>query len=212
MGAPLPETDNVFRSAHHPIVFRRNIFRPGPFLRLYNNPDPRTIEASFVCQRYAPELCYVHSYGCRISRGRNQNRRPEARDVYCGAYNLKVGTMRGLATTNGLRGVIVRADVVHQIENNEIAHAALKIELDQNVQEDAIEGVKTAIVDRLWYWSYGPLLHRCYADRNLVPHPNTRLPPGLSGQYVESRSVAKRMCDLVRFGFLYAAWKAHLIS
>jgi hypothetical protein len=212
MGAPLPQTDNVFRGAHHPIVFKKSIFRPGPFLRLYNEQNPRLIEASFVCQRYAPELCYVHSYGCRNSRERNRRRRSGEGDVYCGAYQLKVATVRGLPNTVGLTHVVVTMDIVHQIENDQIAHAALKIELNQNVPEAAIEGIKTAIVDRLWRWSHGPVLHRCKTDRKLVPHPNTLLPTGPAGAYIEDRTIRTRIWYLVRFWFLLAAWKLGLAS
>jgi len=206
MGKPLQQTDNVFRGAHHPVVFRKNLFQPGPFLRLWNDDNPRTIEASFIWQRYAPALSHVHSFGCRTSKQRNHTRRPDKKDVYCGAYNLKVSDIRGLASIEGLSEVAT-ADITHEVENNEIAHASLKIELDAGVHEDAIEGVKTAIVACLWRRSCGPLLHRCNVDCNLAPHPSAQLPLGPSGPYVEDRSIGMRIFYLIRFWFVYTAWK-----
>jgi hypothetical protein len=132
MSAVIPQNDNLFRGAHHPVAFRKRAFQYSKFIKLYSD-TPGLVEASFIWERYAPTLSFVHAYGCRTSKKRNQNR-PEKRDIYCGAYQLNAWHIRGLATTEGLSEVVT-ADVIHQVEDNEIAHASLRVVLRDGIGE-----------------------------------------------------------------------------
>jgi hypothetical protein len=153
-------------------------------------------------------LSYVHAYGCRTSRRRNQNR-PEKRDIYCGAYRLNARHIRGLATTEGLPEVAT-ADVVHEVEDNEIAHASLRVVLRDGIGEEDIEGVKTVIADRIWNNSRGPITHKCDGDSDLNPHPNVNLEAAPLGPYVDDRPSMRRVWFLVRFWWLYFGWKVQM--
>jgi hypothetical protein len=197
----LPPNDNIFRGAHHPYAFQNRAFRHSKLIKLYTDPQaPRNIEASVVWERYAPTLSLVHAYGCRTSRQRNA--RGGSRDVYCGAYQLKVRHIRNLAATPNLPEVAT-ADIVHKVENNELAHASCFITLHENVDEETIEAVKTAIAACLWNDSRGPLSHICIADLNLNPHPNERLERTPQGLYFDDRSRLQRMWAWVRYWFLF---------
>ena len=202
----IPPRDNLFRGAHHPVAFQKRVFRHAKFIKLYvGEDDPRRIEASFVWDRYAPTPSLVHAHGCRVSAGRN-HRQPTKRDVYCGFYQLVARHVRSLAAIAGLPEVAT-ADVVHQIENNELAHAACIIRLHDEIDEEAIEGIKTVIADRLWSGCRGPLTHSCKMDRDLDPHPNGSLEEAPLGHYSDDRSVAQRALCLVRYGLLVVLWK-----
>ena len=175
-------------------------------MQLYNDTNPRFIEASFVWERYAPLMSYVHAYGCRNSKRRNQQRGSRSRDVYCGSYQLLASAIRGLENTTGLPEVAT-ADVIHCIENNEIAHASLQIRLRDTVPEDDLEGVKTAIVDRIWNCSRGPLRHACSGDKDLKPHPNANLTLAPLGPFVANISIAQQVWRVARYWWSYLVWK-----
>jgi hypothetical protein len=100
--------------------------------------------------------------------------RTKARDriIYCGAYVFTVDAVRELGGARGLPE-IVSADVVHMIEDGEVAHAALLVTLHPGTPN--VEGTKTAIVDRLWQVTGGPLKHICDGDNDLKDHPNQYL-------------------------------------
>jgi hypothetical protein len=104
---------------------------------------------------------------------RNQGRtKAKDRRIYCGAYVFTVDAVRKLRGTKGLPEV-VSADVVHKIEDGEVAHAALLIELHPGTTN--VEGTKTAIIDRLWQVSGGPLKHTCECDHDVKNHPSQNL-------------------------------------
>jgi hypothetical protein len=206
MTTVIPPRDNIFRGAHHPVAFQKKNFRHAMFMKLYSAEDnPRQIEASFIWDRYAPTPSLVHAYGCRVSTARNQ-RQSRNRNVYCGSYHLKVDYVRSLAATEGLPEVAT-ADMIHQIENNELAHAACIIRLRDETDEEAIEGIKTVIAERLWNGSRGPLTHTCTTDRDLDPHPNSGLDEAPLGGYSDDRSLVKRALCLARYGLLLVLWK-----
>jgi hypothetical protein len=75
----------------------------------------------------------------------------------------------------------------------------LQIRLVDGVVGDAIEDVKTAIIDRLWHASTGPTLCTCSIDRELEPHPRTMLHGAPGGPYTDDRSLARQLWHLVRF-------------
>jgi hypothetical protein len=209
MSAAIPQNANLFRGAHHPVAFQKQVFRYAKFMMLYSGDEnPGVIEASFIWERYAPTLSRVHSYGCRISNRRNQ-KKPKTRDVYCGAFHINACHIRGLATTDGLPEVTT-ADVVHHVEANEIAHASLRVVLRDGIGEDDIEGVKTVIVDRIWNNSRGPLAHKCEGDKDLNPHPSANLSAAPLGPYVDQRSKARRLWCLARFWWLCFVWKVQM--
>ena len=207
MTTVIPPGDNLFRGAHYPLAFRKTVFRRAKFIKLYwDATNPTLIEASFVWDRYAPTEGLVHAYGCRVSYRRN-HRKPDKRDIYCGVYHLKVSHVRGLAATAGLPEVAT-ADVVHQIEDNEIAHVGCDIRLGAAADEEGIEGIKTVIVDRLWSGCRGPLTHTCQMDRDLDPHPNNNLEVASLGPYLDDRTVIQRAWCLARYWLLMFVWKA----
>jgi hypothetical protein len=207
MSDAIPPTDNVFRGAHYPVAFKGKIFQYGKFINLVSDDkNPRFVEASFIWQRYAPSLFHVHAYGCRTARKRNK-KKPKSRHVYCGAYHLGASTVRQLARTAELPEVLT-ADIVHKIENDEIAHAALKVELRDDVDEEAAEHVKTVIADRLWNGSRGPSKHRCRVDRKLTAHPSAAHDIAPLGSYVDDRTISQQVFYLIRYWYLYFVWKA----
>jgi len=137
--------------------------------------DEGAIRGSLALERFAPTLVDVHAYGCRLAARRNEALREKgsltakSRRVYCGSYRLNVRSVRALVGTEGLDEV-AEADVTHLVEEGEIAHGDLRIVLRERVGD--IEGLKTAIADRLWNSSCGPIVHVCPSDRDLDNHPS----------------------------------------
>jgi hypothetical protein len=199
----IPSGDNLFRSAVFPLSFRNKgrSFHAANFMRLYSD-SPGLIEASVIWERYAPNLECVHAFGCRLAARMNNAGgaagKPDAKRVYCGAYRFKARDVRTLFGNRQLPE-IANANVCHAIEDGEIAHASLEIRLVDGVAGDAIEAVKTAIVDRLWHASLGPTRHACGVDWGLDPHPSNKLPDAPGGPYVDDRSRPRKLWDLVRF-------------
>jgi hypothetical protein len=204
MSGAIPDLDNLFRGAHHPVAFSNRNFRPLRFMKLWPDPNNhRVIEASFIWERYAPTSSFVHACGCRRSRQRQ-------RDVYCGAYQLKAINVRELSNTEGLPEV-AEAEIIHRIEDGEISHAGFRVLLSENVDEEDAEDVKTAIADRLWNSSRGPLKYECAQDRTLNPHPNTRLQRAPLGDFVDRRSAGAKAWYVIRYWVAYVMWKAGLM-
>jgi hypothetical protein len=193
----------LFRHCVFPVAFSGKAFRREKYWRLYDAAT-NTIEASVACERFAPDRSYVHAYGCRLAAGMNVDEERKKggslseknRRVYCGAYALTVDSVRKLAGTENLPE-ISSADVIHKIENNEIAHAAVLITVTPG--HGSIEATKTAIIDRLSNSTCGPLLHTCECDSKLNPHPSARLPPASAGSYVDSRTGLEKIWCKVRF-------------
>ena len=180
-------------------------------MKLYwDETNPGLIEASFVWDRYVPTQALLHAYGCRMSNKRN-HRRPRDRDVYCGAYHLKASHVRALVGIARLPEVAT-ADVVHQIEDNEIAHVGCVITLHAGGDEGGIEGVKTAIIDRLWSSCRGPLIHTCQMDRDLDPHPSNNLEVAPLGPFLDDRTIIRRAWCLVRYWLLMLTWKVQSLA
>jgi hypothetical protein len=199
MAGTIPATNNLFRGVHHPLSFkRRNVFAVQKFLNFESNESG--IETSVVWERYAPTLKYVHAYGCRNSSRRNDRRRAEGRsgsDVYCGAYQFKAGDVRSLFPLPAFPEVTA-AEVTHVIEQGEIAHASLHIHLTVG-PSGSVEEIKTAVIDRLWRASRGPLRHSCTWDGEVDPHPNTMIPEAPRGPYSDDRSATEYLIFLIRF-------------
>jgi hypothetical protein len=207
----IPDGDSLFRHCVHPLAFKKKglLFSPEKFVKLYDVEG--SILASVAWERYAPTSKEVHEYGCRLAAGINEKASSEAkfrdsdRKIYCGAYQLSASSIRALAVTEGL-DEIASADVVHHIENGEIAHTDLRIVL-KNTGGDFVEGTKTAILDRLWHSCYGPLTHICTCDLDMGAHPTTTLLVPPSGSYSDQRSSLCRRWYLVRYRICNWVWK-----
>lgn len=204
------DRDSLFRQSVFPISFRGKKFAFDKFIRLEGQQDG-TILASLTWERYVPTDGHVHGYGCRLAYRMNEGERARGRfeesrrRVYCGAYHLRGKSVRALAHTDGLDAVL-SADVVHRVENGEIAHTDLRVHLQPGATAH-VEATKTMIVDRLWSACSGPLRHICDCDIDLAEHPSTYLatPPG--GDYIDTRSSIRRLWCLVRFRVLSWAWR-----
>jgi len=191
----------LFRHAIHPVSFqKRVVFAVPKFWNLTDQPDGSVL-GSLAWERYAPTGRYVHEHGCRLASRRNEAKRrvgkydEKQRQVYCGAYQLSAKSIRSIASDQ-LAGVL-SADVIHQVEEGEIAHTDLRFHLQADGFD--IEATKTAIIDRLWNASSGPLTHVCHCDRDITPHPNSHLDTPPLGAYRDNRSMALRLWGLIRF-------------
>jgi hypothetical protein len=135
------------------------------------------------------------------------NMQPQAHPrIYCGAYRLDASSVRALEKTAGLVE-INSADVVHHIENKEIAHTDLRISLRAGGDYD-VEGTKTAIVDRLWQACSGPLKYVSDGDRDINPHPSSLLSTAPNGEYSDIRSNFYRFLCLLRFWIHLWVWRS----
>jgi hypothetical protein len=202
--------DNLFRSVHHPVSFRRSVFITEKFWKFDAGQDH--LETSIVWERFAPSRRYIHAYGCRQSAERNkrsQKASKSLRHVYCGAYQFKADHVYGLAKVPKLPEVS-GASVCHVIETGEIAHANLRIEL-KNVHGGKIEELKTAIIDHLWRKNRGPLPHKCAVDHDLKPHPSSSMHDPPSGRYIDDRALPLRAWYMIRFWTLRSLWYSRLI-
>lgn len=200
----IPDNDSIFRQCVYPVAFKkRNNFDLKNFLHLCHNGN--TIVTSVAWERFVPTTDYVHQYGCRLAAKRNATAQANGgfdekkRQVYCGPYEFKVSTVRSLATNGQLREIRF-ADVIHKIEEDEIAHANLIIGLSGSELDD-IEGTKTAIIDRLWNAAHGPLTYVCECDDSMH-HPSTYLTPAPAGPYRDTRHRIVRLWFVIRFRVL----------
>jgi hypothetical protein len=204
----VPNGNSLFRHSIHPASFRGRAFATDKLWNL-NIQSDGSLLGSLVWERYAPTQRDVHEHGCRLALKRNDAKRQagtykeKSRQVYCGAYRLEAKAIRALPSDQ-LAGV-KSADVIHHIENGEIAHTDLRILLVQGHFD--IEGTKTAILDRLWYVCTGPLKHICTEDKDVAPHPNSNLTTPPSGSYTDTRSWFSRVLYRVKFRWLVLAHK-----
>jgi hypothetical protein len=202
--------DNLFRHCIHPLSFKGPRFASDKLIKIYDESDGSLL-ASLVWERFVPTPTLLHGYGCRLALGMNDRARSEGtyrernRRIYCGAYQLRADAVRALTVTEGLNE-IVSADVVHHIEEGEIAHADLRIVLRLGDDFD-IESTKTAIVDRLWNACRGPLKHVCDHDKETNPHPSSMLSAAPGGAYSDTRSHPLRFWFIVRYRICNWLWR-----
>lgn len=199
---PIPNSDNLYRHSVFPPSFigKGKTFSHEKLWKLFDR-DNNTVVTSIAWERYVPAVNYIHAYGCRLASKRNEGNRSEnkgkQRQVYCGAYQLKAHAIRGLKGTEGLDEVL-SADIIHHVENDEIAHANLTITLSPETSDR--EGTKTAIMIRLWNMTHGPLKHICACDLEAADnHPSKSLPLGPAGEYYDTRSGFSRHWYHLRF-------------
>jgi hypothetical protein len=196
----ISDGEKLFRHSVRPNGFKRDAFSPLGLLKLFDQQDGSVL-GSVTWEHFFPTTDYVHGYGCRLAA--KGNRRLEldskfnakSRRVYCGAYQLTARAVRALASIQELEE-IESADVSHHPEDGEIAHTDLRIRF-KRIPAD-IEGTKTAIIDRLWAASYGPLRNICAYDLDLNPHPNLSLIDGPSGPYIDKRHPFLRLWRVLR--------------
>jgi hypothetical protein len=207
----IPDGDNLFRFCTHPISFKGKTFEYGKAIWLSEYPD-RSLLTSLSWERFAPTAKLLHACGCRLALGINEKAKAKNKykdknkSIYCGAYQLRASAVRALPNAIG---DVEFADVFHQIENGEIAHAALKIVLVPRHGLD-IENTKTAIVDRLWNACGGPLRHVCECDREIHQHPSASLITAPGGAYVDTRSHISRFWSFIRYQVLNWLWQRSL--
>src|ERR1700675_5179541 len=213
-GGYIPDGDSLFRQSVYPVSFKGRAFAREKCLKLYEQDDGSLL-ASLTWERYAPTEELINSYGCRLAFRRNEKKRAEGklkdkdRQVYCGAYELKGKAIRALATSDELDEVL-SADVVHHVEEGEIAHTDLRIVLKPGSLN--IDGTKTAIVDRLWSGCSGPLRHTCDCDRGMVEHPSSSLITAPAGDYSDIRPYWLRLWCIVRFQICNWLWRNNFWS
>jgi hypothetical protein len=197
MPAQIADADGIFRHVVHPMSFRGSkYFAPQNMMAL--RPEATTdgscvFVTSVAWQKFVPSIALVHAYGCRLAAKQNDRLRAdgkfteEKRRIYCGAYQFEAGDIRALPDVEGLHG-LEHADIVHAVELGEVAHADLRIRVNPNAGD--VEGLKTAIVDRIWQAAaIGPERHTCTADIDRLPHPFEKLEDAPSGQYTDARSI-----------------------
>lgn len=207
----IPGGDNLFRHCVHPLSFSGKRFVAQKLIKLYSQPDGSFL-ASLTWARYLPTTEHVHAYGCRLALGMNAKLKEQpkfdskARRVYCGAFLLKAKAVRALPNLAGLTE-ISSADVVHSVEQGEIAHTDLRIVLRPDAD---VEGTKTAIIDRLWQACSGPITHICDDDHDLESHPSVDLPVAPGGSYSDNRWRLTRFWHLVRFRICCWFWRTYL--
>jgi hypothetical protein len=201
MMSAVPDGEFVWRSAVFPVAFKKKQLSNKAYFRLYaSDATPFVLEMSLVREKYAPALFMIHGFGCRLAASRNRalvkDGKPANR-VYCGAYQIKVEDIRSLARLPQLSEV-KKAQVLHIVEDSELAHSNMQIEVDTGGDEDAIEPIKTLIVDRIWSKSRGPSRHVCRRDKGLADHPSKWLTAGPNGAHVDGRSRLRVFIDVTR--------------
>lgn len=203
----IPDKDSLFRHAVYPASFKKKVFANESLWHLTNQADG-SILGSLAWQRFEPTASYVHQHGCRLSRNRNERARQKGtykedrRNVYCGFFEISAERVRGIPS-DPLSGVL-SADVIHHIEENEIAHTDLRFRLHPD--ESNIEAVKTAIAVLLWNRCTGPQMHVCECDTNVVMHPNGGLEITPLGEYEDTRSWGWIVLGVVRFRLYRILW------
>ena len=202
--------DYLYRHSIHPPSFHNDIFNQPRFFHLVDEPASRAILGSLAWERFMPTPQHIHAYGCHLAKKRNDKKRAEGklnrknRQIYCGAYGVKARSIRALVGAEQL-GEVASADVTHLVENGEVAHTELRIVLVAGTTN--VESAKTAIVDRLWNNSCGPLTHICDDDDDLDEHPNANLSIGGGGECVDSRSYLSHLWCIVRFHVCRWLWR-----
>ena len=170
----IPDDDLVYRHAVYPLAFSNQRIVQAKFFHFQVDAAAQRIVGSLAWDKYLPTTDRIHSYGCRLAERRNKKLeeknklKRKTRQVYCGVYAIDARAVRCLTGIVELPEVVA-ADVRHKIEED-LAHVELNITLAAGVVDS--ESAKTAIIDRLWNASRGPLRHTCAVDKDVRDHPS----------------------------------------
>lgn len=204
----IADDDSLFRHSVYPVAFKKGAHDWDKYWYLTNQANG--FLGSLAWEKYVPTTELVHEYGCRLASCRNEkkltsgNYKDRDRQVYAGAYKLTAKAIRELSSAEGL-AEILSADVVHHIENGEIAHADLKIVLKPG-GDFHIAATKTAVIVQLMNSCSGPLKHVCDCDHDILDHPSSRLVTAPAGPYSDHRSQFLRWWCIIRFQICSWLW------
>lgn len=219
MSGEIPKQESVWRSAVFPLAFkvRQKQLSPKSLFKLHSSDTaPFVLEMSLARQKFAPTMEMIHRFGCRLAAFQNrvQSRNGKKTDrIYCGSYELRAGSLPNLQGVSSLAEVKT-VQVIHCVENGEFAHANLRIEVDTNGDVEAVEEVKTLIVDQLWRQSSGPEKYICLRDERVQSHPSDWLADAPRGSYTEQRSTGQIALDFLAYAVLHfpRLWVIDLIQ
>jgi hypothetical protein len=143
----IPDCYDIYRAVLYPVAFNKknNITEKRLF---HLTTIDENIISSVVSERYAPNSNCIHEYGRRLAEKR-QNK-----SIYCGYYQILVKDIKSFINKCDYKESIKFVGVIHNIEDNEIAHADLTFKTSENVHD--IEELKTFIVVELYYIIRGP--------------------------------------------------------
>lgn len=210
----IEDTDLLYRHTLFPLMFsKKEQFQRSKWMRFVTENGSGALLSSLAWHRYVPTHKLLHAHGCRLAAQMNAEMLKKRgvpalerkdRRIYCGAYALQADAIRALVGAANLPE-IAGADVMHLVERGEIAHAAIRINLAANTKD--VDGTKTAILDRLWNSSRGPLSHVCECDRDVGQHPGARLEVPPAGSQVQQDGFLLRIWQLVRFYVVWWLWQ-----
>jgi len=198
----------LFRQVIHPVAFRKKAFAADKCFLLEERPDG-TVEGSLAWDRYLPTETSVRHHGCRLAQSQYQRLvarrglaklKPKDRRIYCGAYALVAQDIR--AITQLLPVEVAAVSVVHQPEDDQIAHVGLHITLNPNPLDR--EDTKTAVLACLLRACAGPLRHICENDKDVNPHPSAQLSGGHRGDFIDERPKTQKAWAILIFCFCKA--------
>ena len=190
----IPDEDSIYRQCIFPVSHKGKKFDYGKSFRL--SEEGNLLITSVSWERYVPTVGHVHEYGCRLAEKRNiSSSQNKTLQVYCGSYEISANAIRTINTEHGLPE-LSDADVIHAIEDGEIAHANMTFTLLPDIIDK--EGTKTAIVDRLWHSVRGPLRHECKGETK-EERKFEDLPDSPSGLYIDKRTKLSRLWFVIRF-------------
>jgi hypothetical protein len=201
--------DYLYRHCVYRTSFRGKVFDHSKLFNI-DVEESDVLIGSLAWERFLPTPQEIHPYGCRLAKKRNDKKKSEgkldkkSRQIYCGAYALKAHSIRTLVGTE-LLNEVQTAEVTHLVEDGEIAHVELRIGLAAGTAN--VESTKTAILDRMWNASCGPLAHICDADADLEPHPNTGISVAPGGKYVDGRHYLTKLWCIVRKHICTWLWR-----
>jgi hypothetical protein len=210
------DADNLFRLAIHPTSHRDGgrRFESTKLLHFVQLDDQITFETSLAWEWFVPTEEMLHEYGCRNALDRNRAKKeklgslkPRDRSTYWGSYHLKAYSIRSLVGAEKL-DELANVDIIQETENGELAHVSFTFSLKPDWTGDP-ENARTAVIDRLWRSTRGPLIHVCPYDNDLNPHPSTNI-EGVEaplGPYHDDRSTLRKCLMVLWFRVVAAVWR-----
>ena len=159
---------DIYRAVLYPVAFNKknNITEKNLF---HLTTIDKNIISSVVSERYAPNSNCIHEYGRRLAEKR-QNK-----SIYCGYYQISVKDIKSYMNINKsyFKKSMKFVGVIHNIEDNEIAHADLTFKISEN--EHDIENLKTSIAAELYRIIRGPFKYIEPNDTSTTGNPCEKL-------------------------------------